>query len=173
MKNLKNQKGFTLIEILVVIGIIALLATIVLIAINPAKQFAAGRVTQRTSNLNSILNAIGQQIVDNKGNFTACVAGIPTLGSAPTLPLTATPAGSLKIASGGAAGTVDLACLVTTYIASFPVEPSGSFAWHSPTDYDTGYYVFQFGGRVTVFSPNLEPLVNQNPGKTEFVAVTR
>ena len=66
-KLLKNQgSGFTLIEILVVIGIIAVLATIVLIAINPARQFRQARDTQRTSNVNALLNAIGQYIADNK-----------------------------------------------------------------------------------------------------------
>src|SRR5688572_14193924 len=68
MKN-KKVKGFTLIEILVVMGIIAILAAIVLIAINPARQFAQARNTQRTSNVNAILNAIGQHIADNKGEL--------------------------------------------------------------------------------------------------------
>src|SRR3972149_586779 len=67
MKNLKKNGGFTLIEILVVIGIIAILAVIVLIAINPARQFAQARDTQRTSNVNAILNAVGQYLADNKG----------------------------------------------------------------------------------------------------------
>nr|HPO06648.1 type II secretion system protein [Candidatus Pacearchaeota archaeon] len=65
----QNQSGFTLIEILVVIGLIAFLAAVVIIAINPARQFAQGRNSQRVSNVNAILNAIGQRIADNKGLF--------------------------------------------------------------------------------------------------------
>ena len=64
-----KQKGFTLIEILVVIGIIAVLAAIVIIAINPARQFAQARDAKRTSDVSAISNAIGQYISDNKGAF--------------------------------------------------------------------------------------------------------
>ena len=74
----KQNKGFTLIEILVVIGIIAILATIAIIAINPARQFAQARNSQRYSNVESILNAIGQRVADNKGLFPV-VTGCPAL----------------------------------------------------------------------------------------------
>lgn len=60
-------RGFTLIEILVVIGIIAILAAVVLIAINPARQFQQANDSQRTSNVNAVLNAVGQYMADNKG----------------------------------------------------------------------------------------------------------
>mgnify|MGYP001577336152 CR=1 FL=1 len=86
MKN--SKRGFTLIEILVVIGIIALLATIVLIAINPARQFAQARDSQRVSNLNAILNAVGQRIADNKGLFRSTSDTVCTSAMVHTLLLT-------------------------------------------------------------------------------------
>lgn len=143
MKNSKNQKGFTLIEILVVIGMIALLATIVIIAINPARQFAQGRNTQRTSNTNSILNAIGQNIADNKGTFTCPLnsfgqsSGITTTG--------------VDIKSGT---NVDLMpCLVPYYISSVLVDPSAGTG-NSTTTYDSGYTVAKDStGRYIVCAP--------------------
>ena len=43
----KVKQGFTLIELLVVIGILTVLLAIVLIAINPGKQFSQANNTQR------------------------------------------------------------------------------------------------------------------------------
>lgn len=136
--------GFTLIEILVVIGLIAILAAIVIIAINPARQFAQGRNTQRTANVNTILNAIGQKMADNKGTMADCLGSITG---------TAT-----KIATG--TGNVDLSCLTGTgtlpsYVPSLPFDPIATGAhWADATDYDTGYNVFQdANGRITVSAP--------------------
>ena len=142
----KQNKGFTLIEILVVIGIIAILATIAIIAINPARQFAQARNAQRTSNVETTLNAIGQKIADSKGVFST--GGCPTLTASTTY----------KIASSGAS-TIDLSCLTPTYIPSaLPFDPNATNAhWSSAADYDTGYNVLvDSGGRYTVRAPAAE-----------------
>lgn len=151
MRNIINNKsftrGFTLIEILVVIGIIAVLAAIVIVAINPARQFAQARNTQRESNINTILNAVGQNMVDNKGvslSDTTC-PGIDT-----------TPDGDpTNIGTG--AGLVDLSCLVPTYISSsIPFDPTNGSA------VDTKYTIEQEStGRYTVCAPgHAEPAIS-------------
>ena len=139
------NKGFTLIEILVVIGILAILAGIVIVAINPAKQFAQSRNAQRESNVNTILDAIGQRLVDNAGTFPEA-AGCDNV----------TEAGAVI---GSGAGQIDLSCLVPTYISTtLPVDPSLSGAhWTSAADYDTEYTVSRNDtGRFKVCAPGHE-----------------
>src|SRR5258708_26347793 len=141
-----HNKGFTLIELLVVIGILAILLAITLIAITPARQFSQSNNTQRSSNVNSILNALNQYMADNKGQL---------------------PAGITVTSQTIAATTFNAMCtaLVPTYIAALPVDPltaGGAVPITSSgctgTTWTTGYTVQLISGanRVTVAAPAAE-----------------
>jgi len=124
---LKDKKGFTLIELLVVIGILAVLLAITLIAINPGRQFAQANNTARSSDVNTILNSIGQYLADNKGVLPAGIAAGDTD----------------KPISSAAGGTGAAFCnaLVTTYIAALPHDPLPANTFTDCTNYATGYTV--------------------------------
>jgi prepilin-type N-terminal cleavage/methylation domain-containing protein len=151
--NKQSQKGFTLIEILVVIGLIAILATVVLIAINPARQFAQGRDSQRISNLNSILNAVSQRIADGKGQFHAPFV---INGSTITCPNISGISSTTTIDSASGGSGTSFACLVPTYIPSLPTDPAG------PTAPDTGYsFRVDGNGRVHLIAEETEPTITR------------
>ena len=148
-----KQKGFTLIEILIVIGIIALLSTIVIISINPARQFAQARNTQRVSNANTILNGIGQNLADNKGVLGG---GCPAIASGIVYTISV---GVSASAVAPATTTIDLSCLVPTYIpGQLPSDPKDGSVTTWPTNYNTHYNVTYDSSalRYTVSSPGAE-----------------
>jgi len=158
--NIRRKKGtgFTLIELLIVIGILVILMGTVIVAINPMRQFAKANNSQRWSNITAILNAVSQNIIDNRGTWT-CGAG--------ALPATST--NMADTASDPAAYDI-CSCHVPLYIAEIPTDPTvGSYT--DCSTYNTGYSIYQapLTNRVTIEAPSAQ-LENGDPPE---ISVTR
>ena len=112
-----NKNGFTLLEILLVIGIIAILAGIVIIAINPAKQLATVRNTQRKSDLKAVASAITQFYIDHSYYPASTTLATTSL-------MTICPTGASSSPTGiNCNGMVNLSELVPTYLVAIPSDP--------------------------------------------------
>jgi len=147
---MNTPRGFTLIEILIVLGMLALLSTVVLVAVNPLRQFAQARNTQRESNVSAVLNAVGHRLADNRGIFEsesgACSTALP---ESPT-----------EISETGG---YDLRrCLIPTYLPEIPFDPAEGDNTCTSDDcsgvdesYSTEYTIAQNAStsRITVCAP--------------------
>lgn len=152
IKNFK--KGFTLIELLVVIGIIGILAAVVLVAVNPGRQFAQARDTQRRSDLLTITNSIYQFAAEHDGNLPD-TDGDDTTSNFPAVATCIGDGTTACAANAGCSGMTSFALedatdeaglevIVPTYVAALPVDPSTGDAT------DSGYCIsVSADGRVT------------------------
>ncbi len=150
MKQLLNKKsrGFTLLEILLVVAAIGILAGIVILAINPGKQLGETNNARRRADVNTILNAVYQYTIDNGGTLPSSITTTAT-------EICATGAGSC-------AGFIDLSVLTTQekYLATIPNEPN-------KVNSDGAGYKIQktTNSRVTVSA--------QYPQESAVISVTR
>lgn len=67
MKNKHSIKGFTLVELLVVIGVIAVLSVVVVLTLNPAELLRQARDSSRLSDMDSLKNALALYMGDVTG----------------------------------------------------------------------------------------------------------
>lgn len=145
----KKNKGFTLIEILVVIGVLSILFSIILILINPAGQFSRANNAKRRSDIVAILNAVGAYTADNKGVLpTGILTTVATI-------------------TDSVNGANICALLVPKYIPALPTDPSlKTNDITTCTNYNTGYTVVKdVNNRVTLAAPNQE--------NNEVISITR
>jgi len=142
----KRYEAFSLIEILVVVALIIILATITIVAINPGKNFRDTRNAQRSSDVNAILSAVTQFTTDGNPLPETVIDCEGTGGVAQ----------AAKI--GTAEGNVDLADLLTSegtkgndYIVTIPLDPQPA-----GTEANTGYTICKIGTRIQIAAPNAE-----------------
>lgn len=114
-----------------------ILLSILLIAINPARQFDQADEIKRQSAVTQILNAVGAYYADNNGVFPSGISSIEA-----------------EISSNGADICEDI---IGSYIPSIPVDPSldSQDVYSCDESYSTGYMIIlNNDGTVTVSAPN-------------------
>lgn len=150
---IRNKSGFTLIELLVVIAIIATLATVVFVALNPLERFADARNSRRWNDVNSLLTAVHEYIVDNGG---ALPSGVTTTEKQ----LGTCSSGGATPCTGAQAACLDLSTPLAKYLKSIPLDPNGGTA-------GTTYY------SVVVDANNIVTIKSCSAENSEVIQVSR
>ncbi|MFA4998423.1 MAG: type II secretion system protein [Candidatus Paceibacterota bacterium] len=128
---MNGKKGFTFVEVLIVTAITAVLASAVIIVVNPAKRFEQARDMQREIHLQSILSAIEMRETVEKGWPAPC-EDLPQEMDENENPLFKT------IGTKDDPNFYDLyKCLVPTYLSSELFDPAEGSAE------DTKYQIWQ------------------------------
>jgi prepilin-type N-terminal cleavage/methylation domain-containing protein len=141
------RHGFTLIELLLVVGIISILVGITIAALAPTKQLASARDAKRQADVNSILSAVYQYLVD----FERLPPGIP---SGTAREICATDATDCDAA-------ISLDVLTGAYLVRIPLDPQ-----RVDTATGTNYWIVRDpNGRITVTAPGAE--------EAESIGITR
>jgi prepilin-type N-terminal cleavage/methylation domain-containing protein len=120
---MRREKGFTLVEIVIVIAIIGVLAAVTVVALKPQEIFANGRNSRRTNDVASLNSAIGQWL-SREGLETTTpyedLLGVASLAATDVLD----PSDGVGDTEGHPAA--DLAVLTLEgYLQNLPTDPIG------------------------------------------------
>jgi len=122
-----QAKGFTLVELLVVIAIIAILAAVVVLIINPLELTRRGRDAARLTDLANLQNAINvaAQEATSSGTEILCVGGLTS--GACTGKSTDT---AQRVTDGSGWVKVNLGAQQSVSVPTLPVDPTNDTAFH-------------------------------------------
>jgi prepilin-type N-terminal cleavage/methylation domain-containing protein len=158
MVNLRSKRpGFTLVELVIVIAVIAVITAAVFIAIDPAKRLHAARNSRRWSDTAAILGAIKTYQADNSGSLPGSTlsglnaANAYIIGTGVTCTDYSCPgvATGLTVPASGC-DVDDLDSPLGPFLQSMPYDPSGSAA-------DSMYWINKnANGLITVGACNPE-----------------
>jgi type II secretory pathway pseudopilin PulG len=140
MLRCSTRKGyFTLLEIMPTVSLLAAIAVIVILSLNPKKQFEEARNARRRADLLLLADAISSYAKDK---------GVGVLGSLPSSPNPA-----IEICRAEAAsGCYSLEALLGVYLDAIPTDPL------APSDGQTRYFLQRASVRsITVSAPDTEP----------------
>jgi len=123
-----------------------ILVAVYFLTANPAGQLASSRNSERLLQLQTIMNAVRQNIADQPAGQFLCASG----------PM---PTSSKRMTSNAGAANYNIApCIIPTYIFAMPFDPSAAGAHYTlVSDYDTAYTIsVSTSGVITLGAPYAE-----------------
>ena len=151
------KKGFTLVELLIVIAVIAILAAVVFVALDPLTRFRDARDSRRAADIAAIASAIRVDQVDNGGAYIWAVDHVASAATGTAFMITSatTTSGCNVTCDASVSATdkcVNLQGLANEgYLGSVPVSPNGTGNWTSGANH--GYYLqYNANNSITVGS---------------------
>jgi prepilin-type N-terminal cleavage/methylation domain-containing protein len=114
------KKGFTLIEILVVVFIISLLALAVFIFVDPLRVMAESRNARRWSDVNNLSTAVFRYIIEQGGYPSGISTTEKQLGTASS--------GCNDVCTNASSACLDLTTTLENFLPDIPRDPKGGTA---------------------------------------------
>lgn len=143
MRSTNSRSGFTLIELLIAIGIIGILAAVVIVAVNPEKQFCDTQNVTRSVHIRVIEKAMMQYMIEE--------SSVPGGDEVPVGEENAIPICRAGVTD---ASCVNLDVLVPDYIVAIPVDETESSLIHG------GFSVYlDSGSRPQSIALNMEECI--------------
>lgn len=132
-----TQHGLTLLELLLVLGIMAVLTAVTILALRPSEELAALRDAKRQQDIEIILQAVLQYAVDHDGELPEGISKVPRE--------------ICRSFVEDCGGLTDLSLLFPLYLERLPIDP------RSEDTRSTGYSIASDpDGRVEVSAPLTE-----------------
>lgn len=171
LMNYTAKKGFTLVELLIVIAIVAILATATIVVLNPAELLAQARDAQRIADFGNLRTALGLFVISVApvdlnmcfaggtdgcavGGICSCAGGCTAAGTtSPFGPATpATPCGAVSVVRAvDGTGWVDVRLTAIpggTPIVSLPLDPINNATYFYAYRAENVNRTFKLGTRL-------------------------
>lgn len=163
-----NKKGFTLIELIIVIAVIAILAGAIFVAVDPARRLHEARNARRWSDVATIVDAVKKYQADNNGDHFITIAAL-TEGDYYIIGTEAEEICDNDCADQTAdASCLDLSSIGGNYLAVVPIDPK------TGTQALSGYMLMKEStGEITVYACDPEGEGSGGGGTPPEIQVTR